>query len=182
MYGSRLGRLAVDEIAVFRCDGAAMWPMFARHHYLSDRYAGHGAIIGLLDDRPVAFASFIAYPSGTIPQPARREHRTVVLPDYQGMGIGVRVSEFLGTMMLRDGYRFFSKTSHPRMGEYRNISPLWKPTVKNEIARSSEGDHGRFTRWQVKHTKSYSHEFVGDDPDLMAWAMSRRRRSEDALW
>lgn len=159
-----------------------MWPIFARHHYLSARFSGHGAIVAVLGDRPVGFASFIAYPSGTIPQPSRREHRTVVLPDYQGMGIGVRLSDFLGTMMLHEGHRYFSKTSHPRMGEYRNNSALWKPTAKNGIARTTEGDHGRFTRWQVKHTKSFSHEFIGDDPDLFAWVMAKRKRPPASLW
>lgn len=158
-----------DTVDLFRCDGRRLWSLFRRHHYLSGTYNGHGAICGLLEGNLVGFASYITYPSGTIPQPARREHRTVILPDYQGMGIGVRLSDALGWMMLLEGYRYFSKTSHPRMGGYRNQSPLWRPTSKNEVAR--DDDTGR-SRWELKRTASFSHEFIGDNPELYATVLS----------
>lgn len=154
-----------DNVDLFRCDGRRLWSLFRRHHYLSGAYHGHGAICGVLEGNLVGFASYITYPSGTIAQPARREHRTVILPDYQGMGIGVRLSDALGWIMLLEGYRYFSKTSHPRMGGYRNQSPLWKPTSKNEVARTD--DPGNL-RWKLKRTMTFSHEFIGDDPDLYA--------------
>ena len=152
-----------DTIHLYRCDGKRLWGVFKRHHYLSDSYHGHGAICAVMENNLVGFTSYISYPSGTIPQPARRGHRTVILPDYQGMGIGVRLSDALGFLMLLDGYRFFSKTSHPRMGGYRNESPLWKPTSKNEVART---DHSGKSRWELKRTICFSHEFVGDDSAL----------------
>jgi GNAT superfamily N-acetyltransferase len=152
-----------------------LWRYFAPHHYLSGDYHGHGAIVGLVNGQLAAFASYISYPSGTIPQPSKREHRTVVLPDFQGMGIGVRISDVMATMVLRRGFRYFSKTSHPRMGGYRERSPLWRATSKNGLARTTEAEHGGFTNWHVKHTKSYSHEFVGDDPDVYAAVLRYER-------
>lgn len=173
----------MDKVTIHACDGAAMWPYFARHHYMSDAYHGHGAVVATMSGELVGFASYIAFPSGTIPQPAKREHRTVILPDFQGMGIGVRLSDTLAAIMLGRGCRYFSKTSHPRMGDYRDASPLWKPTHKNGLARTAEGDHRTLTRWQVKRTKSYSHEFIGDDPTAYERVLAAVKTDiQERLW
>src|SRR5262249_13626621 len=55
-----------------------------------------------------------------------REHRTVVLPDFQGVGIGNALSEWLGAYLKSWGIRFTSVTSHPAMIRHRSKSPHWK--------------------------------------------------------
>jgi hypothetical protein len=55
-----------------------------------------------------------------------REHRTVVLPDYQGLGIGNRLSEFCAALWTGLGGRASSTTSHPAMIHYRSASPQWQ--------------------------------------------------------
>jgi energy-coupling factor transporter ATP-binding protein EcfA2 len=142
------------------------WSMFRNHHYLDGNInkASH-CWICTWNGTPVGFSSALPFPNGNFKR-AWRGHRTVVLPDYQGLGIGVRISDVTGEMFLRNGYRYFSKTAHPRMGEYRNHSPLWKPTSKNGINRqdyksktlsSIEG------AYQLRHADRtcYSHEYVG---------------------
>ncbi len=54
-----------------------------------------------------------------------REHRTVVLPDFQGVGIGNALSEWLGGYLKSWGLRFTSVTRHPAMSRHRTRSPLW---------------------------------------------------------
>ena len=88
-----------------------------------------------------------------------------MLPDYQGLGLGVRISDATAEMFLMQGCRYFSKTAHPRMGEYRNRSPLWKPTSKNGRTREDYGT-GKDTyeqRYKMKHAHRlcYSHEYIG---------------------
>jgi hypothetical protein len=84
----------------------------------------------VIDDIPVAFAAAIPFPHGSFKK-AWRGHRTVVLPDYQGLGIGVRISDFVAHHFATNGYRYFSKTAHPRMGLYRDRHPNWHPTSSN---------------------------------------------------
>ena len=55
-----------------------------------------------------------------------REHRTVVLPDFQGVGIGNALSEWLGAYLKSWGLRFTSVTSHPAMIRHRSASPKWR--------------------------------------------------------
>ena len=107
-------------------------------------------------------------PSGTTKN-AWRGHRTVVLPDFQGMGIGVRLSDSVGEIMLAEGKRYFSKTAHPRLGEYRNNSPKWKPTSKNMQDRKDyalmDWENKKFSKeLMMKHIDRfcYSHEYIGE--------------------
>jgi len=56
---------------------------------------------------------------------AFREHRTVMMPDFQGLGIGTCMSNAVAAAMLRRGLRYFSRTAHPRFGNHRQKSDLW---------------------------------------------------------
>ena len=64
------------------------------------------------------------------PHPRRkntwRGHRTVVLPDYQGLGMGNRLSEIVGGLLTVEGKSFISTSSHPAMLSYRSRSPRWR--------------------------------------------------------
>ena len=98
-------------------------------------------------------------PSGTLKN-AYRGHRTVVLPDYQGLGIGVRMGDAIGEIHLSEGKRYYSKTTHPRMGKYRNSSPLWRATKKNMKVRGSAGLNKNLN-WKPREVFGYSHEYIG---------------------
>lgn len=149
------------------CETEETWELFKRHHYLSGKI-NKGAVswVALHGGKPIAFVSSIAYPSGSVKN-AYREHRTVVLPEFQGMGIGNRVSEEVAQHFINQGCRYFSKTSHPSMGIHRNNSRLWKPTSKNMKARK-DYKSGRKTKEDGHkhlhaHRVCYSHEYVGGD-------------------
>ena len=80
---------------------------------------------GFVDDRPVAFCATIHFPHSSSKK-LKRAHRTVVLPDYQGVGIGNAISAFVAQLYVDQGYRYFSTTSAPSMIHHRNASPLWR--------------------------------------------------------
>lgn len=142
-----------------------IWSFFRNHHYLSaDINKASRCWIAVWDGVPIGFTSILAYPSGTVKN-AWRGHRTVVLPEFQGMGLGVRISDAVGTIIKSFGGRYFSKTASSRMGEYRNKSKLWKPTSKNQKQRNDYAS-GRLTKesnYKLKHLNRvcYSHEFIG---------------------
>ena len=141
------------------------WAMFRNHHYL-DGNINRSARCWIVawDGTPVGFSSALSFPNGNLKN-AWRGHRTVVLPDYQGLGLGVRISDATAELFVRQSCRYFSKTAHPRMGEYRNCSPLWKPTSKNNRART-DYNISRCTKedgHKMKHANRlcYSHEYIG---------------------
>ena len=67
-------------------------------------------------------------------------------------------SEAVGEIHISEGKRYFSKTTHPRMGGYRNASSKWRATSKNMLKRS---DASCKTRWVLRDVYSYSHEYLG---------------------
>lgn len=118
------------------------WNLFRQHHYL-DTNLNHAAncFVAFWGERPVCFSSWLSQPHGQIHN-LRREHRTVVLPDFQGVGIGNAVSAHLASMWRALGFRAMSTTSHPSMVRSRAKSTLWR--MHRTPARTSGG--GMMTR------------------------------------
>ena len=125
----------------------------------------------VIEGSPAAFYAVISYPSGTVKN-AFRGHRLVTHPDYQGLGIGPRLSDFVAQAYVAEGKRFFAKTAHPRLGEYRERSIEWKPTSKNKRYRTDTASDAqrqqrrqRFVDWTMNPNRlTYSHEYVGIKP------------------
>ncbi|MGW4639571.1 GNAT family N-acetyltransferase [Sphaerisporangium sp. NPDC004334] len=113
------------RLAIHEAD-RSVWPVFRRHHYLSSSiHRGARCFVAYVDG---ALAGFVAYRH--FPHPRTKnlkfEHRLVVLPDYQGLGIGGRLSEWVGQHLYQRGYRYRSVSSHPSLLAYRSRSPRWR--------------------------------------------------------
>lgn len=112
------------ELEIARVHTSA-WELFKHHHYLSsDIHKAARCFVAFWRGVPVAFASVLPFPHGTIR--AKREHRTVCLPDYQGVGIGNAISATIGQMVRGMGYRYLSSTGNPAMVNARNKTGDWK--------------------------------------------------------
>ena len=153
---------------VFEADRAS-WGYFSAHHYLTAELSPFArCFIAVIGDEPAAFVAAISYPSGTV-RDAFRESRLVTHPDFQGLGLGPRISEFVANAYVSLGKRYFSKTAHPRLGEWREKSEAWKPTSKNkryrlDAAKDQERQQrrNRFTAWKLNPDRFvYSHEYLG---------------------
>merc|ERR1712217_522078 len=79
-----------------------------------------------------------------------REHRTVVLPDAQGMGFGPLLCDAVALIMSKCGHDFTSQTVHPHYGSYRNRSRFWRPLPSNQQQKT-----------EINGNQKYSHFFIG---------------------
>ena len=150
------------------------WELFARHHYLTSKLPPVvRSFILTWDKRLIGYIASIALPSRIPPlydgdnRKFFRECRTVILPDYQGLGLGTRFSNAVADIHIEQGLRYFSKTSHKMMGEYRQNHPeLWRPTstnLKKRYKRSSSHAE-RFTHMTLETVRlCYSHEYIGEN-------------------
>ncbi len=103
------------------------WELFQHHHYMSaEHHPGAKCFCAFLREQPVAFCSVIHFPHKT--GGWWKEHRTVVLPDFQGVGIGNRLSEYVGSVFRATGKPYRDVTAHPGHVHHRAKSPLWKVT------------------------------------------------------
>ena len=136
--------------------------MFKDHHYLSGKINKTSrCYVAVWGDDVVGFASSITLPNGYLKN-AWRGHRTVILPQYQGLGLGVRLSDAIGQIHLNQGLRYFSRTSHPRMILYRENSPLWKPTSKHKKLRTDVTHKNIFKNYYADNKRLCgSFEYIG---------------------
>jgi hypothetical protein len=118
---------------VFRCRRAA-WTLFRAHHYLShDLAPGAVCLLAAWHDRPVALSAWVNHMSR---RGGKREHRTVTLPDFQGVGIGMALSTFCASLWKALGHRAVSTTTHPAFAAARLRSAHWRMTRSPSLAGS----------------------------------------------
>ena len=162
LYSGESLRRPRIELEIYETKDYEVWRAFKDHHYLSaDLNKASRKFIAMWEGQVVGFSATLPIPSGTIKN-GWRGHRTVIFPDFQGLGLGVRFSDAIGQIHIDEGKRYYSKTAHVRMGEYREKSSLWKPTSKNKKQRKDMQFVYSGSTWAVDQDKvSYSHEYIG---------------------
>lgn len=101
-----------------------LWQLFARHHYLSGSLNPAATCFAAwLDDRPIAFCALVAMLGK---KGHKRISRIVTLPDYQGLGIGLRLTERVADFARAQGSRVSITASHPAVIAACRRSPLWQ--------------------------------------------------------
>jgi hypothetical protein len=162
--------------------GREAWPVFQQHHYLSERLAANAACFGAFwcpvgqDSNPVLTAgtglescptsgplvAFSAWVPSLRRGGGRREHRTVTLPDYQGVGIGHALSTFVAALWKGLGERATSTTTHPAFIASRRRSRDWRLVRAPSLVR---GDgRGRVRHAVTRLTAGF--EYVGPPLEL----------------
>lgn len=121
----RLLRRPPIELQVARVHHSA-WSLFKHHHYLTASL-NHSAVCfcAFHEGVPVAFDAWLPF-FGKSPRPIRRDHRRVCLPDYQGVGIGGVLLEYLASMWKGLGFAPMLATSHPAEIASRMRSAQWR--------------------------------------------------------
>lgn len=140
--------------------------MFKEHHYLrDDLHNATRCYVATWEGNLVGFFASMAMPNGYVKN-AWRGHRVVILPDFQGLGIGVRFIDACAQLHLDDDKRFFGRAAHPRMGYYWQHSPLWKATSKNRKLRTDITHENLFKNHYVDNKRvCFSYEYIGENLD-----------------
>lgn len=147
------------KLEIHRC-GVAPWKLFARHHYLSSGLAvGARCYLATWEGEPVTFCA-------TLPVITKKNHRRftriVTLPDYQGMGIGMRVVAAVAALHRAEGLRINVTSSHPALIRHCRRSAEWR-TVNVKKTGSSPSGSRRFPAYRSSAGRSVvSFEYVGE--------------------
>lgn len=110
---------------------------------LSPSSANFGAYIG---DKIVGFLAVINFPSK---RPIKKVHRLVVLPDYQGIGIGVRLNDFVAEHYKKNGKTYCITTSTPALVHSFARNKRWKCYFKGK-----GGKHTGYSSLGAKSVKN----------------------------
>jgi hypothetical protein len=149
------------ELRVVRCRRAA-WAAFSRHHYLNHKLArGAVCFLAAWRGRPVAFSAWLPLLGKGLR--GRREHRTVTLPDYQGIGIGNALSTLVASLWKALGFRATSTTTHPAMVAARRRSPLWR--MHRRPSLRGTGGRDRLRHAAARLTAGFTYVGPAMDPE-----------------
>jgi GNAT superfamily N-acetyltransferase/ABC-type hemin transport system ATPase subunit len=134
------------------------WELFKPHHYLdTNLHRSAHCFAAFWAGRPVAFSAWMHALSRA---GGKREHRTVTLPDYQGVGIGHALSTHIAALWKALGFRATSTTTHPAFIAARRRDRNWIMTRNPSLAAS----HERFIRHATTRLTA-GFEYVGPPLD-----------------
>lgn len=145
MAAGKLARGRVQRGERFSLDiregGRELWPVFARHHYLSHAlHRGAKCYIATVSGEP---AGFCASMQAMGFKGMRRIHRLVVLPDFQGLGIGGRLLDAVAGHEAETA-RVRIRTSHPSLIRSLKKRPSWRAAnVSKGVNVAHSGTLGR---------------------------------------
>jgi energy-coupling factor transporter ATP-binding protein EcfA2/GNAT superfamily N-acetyltransferase len=122
------------------------WAVFSKYHYLSHSHNNAARVfIATINDNIFGFCSVLPFPHPKLKN-HWKEHRTVVLPDYQGIGLGHLLSNNIAEILKNNNKGFISTSSNPAFINSRKNDKKW---VITRIGRTSSGS-GKI---QNKHKK-----------------------------
>lgn len=88
------------------------WPLFSKYHYLSDSLlTGADQYVAYNNNKEVAFCAVRSHPHPTN-KLLRMIHRLVVLPDYQGIGLGITFLNYITSLYKQNNYDIIIITSN----------------------------------------------------------------------
>jgi len=146
------------QLDIFRTTTKA-WPIFAPHHYLAHSCSTSATCFAIEHADSGRAIAFSAWVNMLTAKGGRREHRTVVLPDWQGVGIGMKVSSAIASMWKGLGHRATSTTTHPAFIAARRRSPDWAMTRAPSLA----GGGSKFKHASTRLTAGF--EYIGPAMD-----------------
>jgi len=103
------------KFEIYKTRDKSVWRMFAKHHYLSHSHNNAANVyVAFVNEQLAGFISIMPQPH-PIAKRLKRVHRLVILPDYQGVGIGLRLLNYIGKKYLNNKYRYRIRTSAPSL-------------------------------------------------------------------
>jgi ABC-type lipoprotein export system ATPase subunit len=177
IYSPSKGRLEIAshlrqpriELSIFRCRYET-WNLFKQHHYLSEELnLAAKCFVVTFNDKPCAFIAILPMPSGTI-QNAYRISRLVVLPDFQGLSIGIKILNYFGSLYLTDNKKLYIKTSNPSLFKGMEYNKKhWKLILEQKDVEKvkrrnqkeiNKGNDNGMKLYKESITKSY--KYIGE--------------------
>lgn len=116
------------------------WSNFSKYHYLSENLPGGKIYVyGLFDgEKQIGFQCYAAYIVGN--QKTYFINRTVIHPDYAGLGLGILLINETAKIMVRKGFAVKAKFSSIPIFKAMSRNKLWKfvdkkHNLKNKIEK-----------------------------------------------
>jgi ABC-type lipoprotein export system ATPase subunit/GNAT superfamily N-acetyltransferase len=164
IYSPSKGRLEIAsqlrqpkiELSIFRCRYET-WNLFKQHHYLTDELnkAATNYLV-LWNDKPICFLGILPFP-GVGDEKTRRVSRIVVLPDFQGLGLGKNILNYISSLYAKEQSTMYIRTMSPALGLALSKDKNWIATSSN-LKIPQADSNGR----KLIERPSYSYKYIGE--------------------
>jgi GNAT superfamily N-acetyltransferase len=123
--GQKKNRPSIN-FEILQAADKSIWKVFAKHHYLSHTHNNAANVfVAYINGQLAAFLSVLHFPHPKVKN-MKKVHRLVVLPDYQGIGIGIKMLESIGEMYKKQKDRYSIVTSSPSLIHALKKSDKWR--------------------------------------------------------
>lgn len=157
-----LQRRPALNVEIARVDISA-WKLFAPFHYLTaDLHRAAKCFVLFVDGQPASFGAMMFRPHPRV-RDIMGLSRLVTLPDYQGLGLAMILSEKLGAVYAAVGKRFHTYPAHPSLIRSFDRSKSWalhnRPAFKSMVGTSSL--YNRADAWRMGSRPCAVFEYCG---------------------
>jgi ABC-type lipoprotein export system ATPase subunit len=164
IYSPSKGRLEIAshlrkpeiELQIVRCRYET-WKLFKQHHYLTEELnkAATNYLV-LWNDKPICFIGVLPFP-GVGDEKTRRISRIVVLPDFQGLGLGKNILNYISSLYAKEKSTMYIRTMSPALGLALAKDKNWIATSSN-LKIPGQDSSGR----KMIERPSYSYKYIGE--------------------
>lgn len=121
------------KFEIYQTGDKSIWKMFAKYHYLSHNHNNAANVfVATVNDQITGFISVLHFPHPKAKN-IKKVHRLVILPDYQGIGIGIKLLNEIGYLYKKQKDRFTIVTSSPSLINSLKKSNQW---ICNRVGRA----------------------------------------------
>ncbi len=143
------------KVQIFRCRFES-WNLFKRHHYLTEELNRTAeTFIIEFNGQYIGFFGILPFPGVGDPK-TRRLSRMVILPDFQGLGIGTKVFNYLCSLYKAEGHQMYVRTVSPGLGKFMEKNENWQATSSNGKIPGADTS-GR----KLMLRPGYSYKYIG---------------------
>lgn len=139
------------------------WRMFRKYHYLNHSFNKASRVfICTCNGDICGFSAVLPFPHPK-KKNTFREHRTVVFPDYQGVGIGRNFTNEIAEMYKKAGKNYCSTTSNPSMINARKKDKKWITVRIDRVSRGSGAIQNKHKKGSTSADRiTVGFEYIGD--------------------
>ena len=113
------------KFEIFNTNDKTIWKMFAKHHYLNHTHNNAASVyIAIVNEQIAGFLSVLHLPHPKA-KTIKKVHRLVIMPDYQGLGIGLKFLNEVGKFYKKNKWRYTIVTSAPSLINSLKKSSEW---------------------------------------------------------
>ncbi|WP_353077377.1 GNAT family N-acetyltransferase [Flavobacterium sp.] len=165
IYSPSKGRLEIAsqlrqpeiKLQIVRCRYET-WKLFKQHHYLTeDLNKAATNYLVLWNDAPICFIGVLPFP-GVGDEKTRRISRIVVLPDFQGLGLGKNILNYISSLYAKEKSTMYIRTMSPALGLALAKDKNWIATSSNLKIPQADSS-GR----KLIERPSYSYKYIGQE-------------------